>query len=213
MKKTFYLLMAALVACASLHAQDQLSLECSIQKNGKGVLIVRQSFDPSPSFTAYSFDIVLPDGFSLDTDKKGKYLLQLGDCHHPSHNTTINHVEKEDVYAVACISMESEPLDEVPGVLMTLPITTTQPLSENVSYHFGLKNVRASDILGTSYKLNNVGQDVSVGTDGIDSATRKNPNAPSGIYSINGIKINDESNITNKTPKGVYIVNGKKVTR
>ena len=173
--------------------------------------MVKHDFEPSHTFTAYSFDIALPEGVTLDKDAHGKIMMTLGECHQPSHKAVANHVEEENVYAFACVSLESDPLTSNSGVLMTLPFEMSLPMTNGSCFKVGLRNARASDILGNSFKMDNAELEILF-TDDVESAAQ-GTQATSDVYGLSGVKYTEDILDGNNPKKKVYIVNGKKIVK
>lgn len=211
MKKIYLTLVLAMAFCLSSFPQCELSLDCSLQQNGKGVVMVKHDFAPNHTFTAYSFDIALPEGVTLDEDANGKISLTLGECHQSSHKAVANYVKKENVYAFACVSLESEPLTSNTGVLMALPFEMAQPITDGTCFKVELRNARASDILGTSFKMDNAELEILF-TDDVESAAQ-GMQAPLDVYGLGGVKYPKDILDRNNPKKKVYIVNGKKIVK
>lgn len=123
--KTLLTTIAVLFASCLAQAQNPLSVaDITIPQNGQSELTIRYEFPAEGLYTGYSLSITLPEGISLVQNDKGKYVYTLGECHEDTHQMTANYDERDGKYKFGCLSLESDPLTGMSGVLLTLPVTT-----------------------------------------------------------------------------------------
>jgi len=123
--KTLLTTIAVLFASCLAQAQNPLSVaDITIPQNGQSELTIRYEFPTEGLYTGYSLSITLPEGISLVQNDKGKYVYTLGECHEDTHQMTANYDESDGKYKFGCLSLESDPLTGMSGVLLTLPVTT-----------------------------------------------------------------------------------------
>ena len=204
-------MLSALCLSLSATAQNIFTPVCHLQEDGEGTLVVEYKLDEGQQITAYSFEIVLPEGLCLAKDQRGNFKHKLGACHHKSHSAVVNYVEKEDMYAIACLSLKSAPLTGSSGELLTLYLQTTRPIGPDEQINVVLRTVTTSDLRGKSGTLDGTTTTIPIGIDGIRQATSTPNGVHCGAFNINGTKIDEPSTMEN-LPHGVYIVNGKKMT-
>ena len=164
MCKKIYLILLAVSMTLTASPQSRFLVDdVTIPPEKQGEIVVKYQFDAEDSYTAYSFDLVLPDGISLAKDANGAFLFSLGDCHE-DHGITINYVEEEKLYAIACLSLHSTPLQGLSGVLLTLYAEASNLPEEQETKMGKISNVKLFHLDGvTKYRLEEDAFDVTYG--------------------------------------------------
>lgn len=136
-----------------------------ISATNEGKVGMKISLKNSASTTAYSFDLVLPNGVSLMTDEDGKYVYTLTNRHN-DHIVTIQKRALTDTYSITVISPQSEELKDNDGTIMTLWLQTT----ENVpSEEYVVKICNSNYSLPSGYAIVAMPETVSIlNVDGSD---------------------------------------------
>ena len=100
---------------------------------------------------AYQFDLKLPEGVTLKTDDNGDYICRLSD-RHDGHTASVNYDQQYGMYHVVVSSMQSKPLSDNDGIILTLGID----VADNVNvgdYSFYIKNPKYSIALGSTVNM------------------------------------------------------------
>jgi len=81
------------------------------------------------TFTAYQFDLVLPEGIALATDENGKYLVSKSDRY--SDNTQQVKVEKHDnnTYRIMSFSMQNGIINGNDGIILTITLKADEEIT------------------------------------------------------------------------------------
>ena len=96
----------------------------------------------SQDIAAYSFDLVLPEGVTLEKNVKGKYIYTLDEDRHDDHSGTIN--EKDgNVYSVAVLSVSGGEMYGNDGAVITLSMALDESMEEGM-YPIVINNARYS---------------------------------------------------------------------
>ncbi len=104
----------------------------------------------SQAATAYNFDLVLPDGLTVATDDKGKYIDALSD-RHEDHTRTFNN-KGNNTYSFATLSGNSEPLTGNDGAIRLVALHVGENVAEG-EYAIWIKNASYSKPDGTLITL------------------------------------------------------------
>ena len=103
----------------------------------------------SQTATAYNFDLVLPNGLTVATDDKGKYIDALSD-RHEDHTRTFN--KGNNTYSFATLSGNSEPLTGNDGAIRLVVLHVGENVAEG-EYAIWIKNASYSKPDGTLITL------------------------------------------------------------
>ena len=109
--------------------------------------------------TAYVFDLVLPEGITVATNDKGKYIDELSD-RHDDHTRTINY-KGENIYSLSTLSGNSEELTGNDGAIRLVTIAVSDNMAEG-NYAIDIKNASYSKPDGTLVSLPDVRAVVTV---------------------------------------------------
>lgn len=109
--------------------------------------------------TAYVFDLVLPEGITVATNDKGKYIDELSD-RHDDHTRTINY-KGENTYSLSTLSGNSEELTGNDGAIRLVTIAVSDNMAEG-NYAIDIKNASYSKPDGTLVSLPDVRAVVTV---------------------------------------------------
>lgn len=141
-----------LITVSSAFAQkNSLSVESPVlvPQGGVGSLAINFEFAEENKFAGYSFDIALPEGFTLKADD-----YTAGECH-VDHSFTINYKEEEGVWSVGCLSLKSELLKGTNGMLIAIPIQVTSEVSIGSKYPAKVQNINFGTKGGTLVPFEN----------------------------------------------------------
>ena len=97
--------------------------------------------------SAYSFDLLLPEGFSLVKDGDD-YYYELSNRHN-GHSATVNYNETAGVYSFAVLSLQSEEIKDNDGAIWTLKLHFADETAAG-SYAVKIQNAKYSLISGSS---------------------------------------------------------------
>ena len=97
--------------------------------------------------SAYSFDLMLPEGFSIETDGSNGFDSQVTlSSRHNGHAVTTN-AKGNNIYSVSVLSLSSKALKDNDGAIMTIRLKAADELSEG-EYEIAIKNARYSLLSG-----------------------------------------------------------------
>jgi hypothetical protein len=96
---------------------------------------------------AYSFDLVLPEGVSIETDNDGEYLYELSDRHN-GHMSTLNYIGS-NTYSFAILSLQSKEVKGSDGTICTFKLKVADKVKGG-KYAVAIKNAKYSLTSGAS---------------------------------------------------------------
>lgn len=164
MKKTIFAMAALFLTIGHVLAQTPLSVEnATIPQNGEGELVVNFQFDTEGVYTAYTFDLDLPEGISFATNSGGKYIYTKGDCHSDSHSFTLGYNTDRKAWAVGCLSVSSDPLAGTSGMLMSITVKTDDTYAPGTELRGTMKMINFSTVLGQSVDFEDVPFTITIG--------------------------------------------------
>ena len=91
------------------------------------------------TFTAYQFDLVLPQGFSLEKDENDKFVLTKGNRYPSNRSITIT-PHDGNMYRFVSVSMKNDVITGNSGALMTVSLVANENL-EKKNYTAEIQNV------------------------------------------------------------------------
>lgn len=109
--------------------------------------------------TAYVFDLVLPEGITVATNDKGKYLDELS-SRHDDHTRTINY-KGNNTYSLSALSGNSQELTGNDGAIRIVTLQVDDDMTENV-YAVEIKNASYSKSDGSLVSLPDTRSSISV---------------------------------------------------
>jgi hypothetical protein len=95
---------------------------------------------------AYSFDLLLPEGFSLVKDGDD-YYYELSNRHN-GHSASVNYNEKAGVYSFAVLSLQSKEIRNNDGAIWTVKLHSADEMAAG-SYAVKIQNAKYSLINGS----------------------------------------------------------------
>ena len=110
-----------------------------------GVATLNISLKNSQAATAYSFDLILPEGVTLAKDNNNGYIKSLSNRHN-DQSATIN-MASEQVYKMVVVSLQSNEISGNDGVVLTLKLNLDDNLDYG-DYAVGIKNAIYSVLSG-----------------------------------------------------------------
>ena len=120
---------------------NAIYIEPFTARAGDGVQI-EVKLKNSQDIAAYSFDLVLPEGVTLEKNVKGKFVYTLDEDRHDDHSGTIN--EKDgNVYSVAVLSVSGGEMYGNDGTVITLSMALDESMEEGM-YPIVINNARYS---------------------------------------------------------------------
>lgn len=94
--------------------------------------------DPTESFTAFQCDLYLPEGVSVDKDKRGRYAFSFNEERtDASYHTLSGSQQADGAVRMLCYSTDSEVFLGADGALVYIPLTADASLKEGV-YEFSI---------------------------------------------------------------------------
>lgn len=96
--------------------------------------------DPTESFTAFQCDLYLPEGISINKNKRGKYDLSFNEERTDADFHTLSGSQQSDgSVRILCYSTDSEVFLGTDGALINIPLTADVSLESGV-YEFSIAN-------------------------------------------------------------------------
>jgi hypothetical protein len=197
--KKFYMTMVAMLCGVAASAQNTLVVSDFKVDPGttKTELAVGMN-NSDDNITAISFVLDLPEGVTLEKNKKGKYFATLNDDRIDDHQVAFTDATGGR-QMISVYSLNVEPFYENEGTIVTLPLE----IAGDAQYTIKLVNISIANTDGVSVAASEEAECVlTVGDTGINSINAADSKAP--VYNLAGQRVS-------KAQKGVYIQNGKKV--
>lgn len=97
------------------------------------------NMDNEEEYTAYQFDLVLPQGFSLEKDENDKFVLTKGNRYPSNRSITIT-PHDGNIYRFVSVSMKNDVITGNSGALMTVSLVADENL-EKKTYTAEIQNV------------------------------------------------------------------------
>ena len=91
---------------------------------------------------AYSFDLILPEGVTLEKNAKGKIILTLDEDRHDDHSGTINEMEG-NIYSIAVLSVSGGEISRNDGTAITFQAVMAESMEEG-EYPIRIQTARYS---------------------------------------------------------------------
>lgn len=92
------------------------------------------------TFTAYQFDLVLPNGITLAKDEKGKYIVTLSNRHSDNtHQVTIDDIG-DNTFRFVCVSLNTSVINGNDGTILTVSLKADGDIAEG-ELNATIKNV------------------------------------------------------------------------
>jgi len=202
MKKIFFAAVALLMSAGAM-AQGTVKFfidDFSIAQGEKKTISVNLT-NPDNKFTGFQFNLTLPEGITVDLNKKGKPNVSLNEDR--IEDQTVSSSLNNGVYTVLSFSMTSSDLYDTEGALVYLPVTAAADAAKG-SAEGSLTNVKLSPKSGTSVTFDKVPFKVTIGDATAIEYVKAGADVNAPAYNLAGQKVN-------KNYKGVVIQNGKKI--
>lgn len=164
MKKIICLTLLILAMAGPATAQNVFTVaDTSIPSNEQGEIIINFQFENEGEMCAYQFDLLLPEGVSLVPNGK-RYKYEKGDCYNAMHSFTINYLEEERIYRVACVSLnDTYPFVGTSGMLLKLFIQTEESVNVGTDMNASLTNIKLSTMRGSKVNIPDVDFKITIG--------------------------------------------------
>lgn len=214
MKKVIFSTMVMLTMVCTAMAQNALMVSNVEMSQGKMAdLTVNIQLDEPGTYTAASFNIELPTGFTFgfDVDSQGqekpdKMLFMKGDCLN-GHAVAPNFCD--GMARVVVFSVQSKAFKGDSGSLLSLKVKAPANLEAGTTYTGTIKDILLVDDNGAKQKLAPQVFTITSETTGIRSMRDDGAYENGAVYMLDGQLVGKDVDL-NKLPKGVYIINGKK---
>ena len=207
MRKVMFSTMVLLTMVGSAMAQNALMVHDVEMSQGKMAdLTVNIQLDDSGTYTAASFNIELPAGFTFGCEKTGDMLFMKGDCLN-GHAVAPNFCD--GMARVVVFSAQSKAFKGDSGSLLSLKVKTPANLKAGTAYTGTIKDILLVDGRGVKQKLAPQTFTITSETTGIRSMRDDGAYENGAVYMLDGQFVGKDVDL-NKLPKGVYIINGKK---
>lgn len=118
----------------------------SAQSGSEATLTIR--LKNAQAATAYSFDLQLPEGFSIVKDNNGDYQYTLSNRHN-GHAETLNYQAGTGVYSFAVLSLQTKQINGNEGAIWTIKLKVADNVA-NGSYAVKISNAKYSLSSGSS---------------------------------------------------------------
>lgn len=163
--------------------------------------------NPDVRFSAFQFDLVLPEGISIDKSENGNLLASLNNERIDDHTLSVSDLGS-NTYRFLSFSMTSADFKDQEGPLIYLTIKVDADESNNTKTA-SIKN----QVFTTADGDQIYNEDFNFSIIVKDGAGIIKPNTESKTYDIfdlNGRKIKSKVKTTEGLSKGIYIINKKK---
>ncbi len=139
----------------AISTDEQLSVSEATTAPGKTVSVDILLENKTTDLTAYQFDLVLPTGFTLATDSKGKYQVTKTERYEDdSQNLSVSKTD-DNIYKVLSFSMSNSVIEGNAGAILNVLLQTEADLEAGV-YEGKIENVIFTKVDGTQLKLSDV---------------------------------------------------------
>lgn len=109
-------------------------------KGGDGTLTI--CLKNAQATNAYSFDLILPEGVTLEKDGDGEYVYTLSNRHN-GHSATVNYLEVTGVYSFDVLSLSSKEVKNNDGAILTLKLNVADDVAVG-DYAVKIQNAKYS---------------------------------------------------------------------
>ena len=155
----FFVIMVMLLMIGTMNADNlsvpNLSLAASESK-GLDIELV----NPTKLYTAFQFDMVLPEGVSIAKDSNSKYYVTLSSRKSGSHTITVDLV-KGNTYRLISYSGSNETFGGNSGTLLTVPLVAATDINDGVKIA-SITNQIFTDPDGIQSKWSNVNFNITL---------------------------------------------------
>lgn len=204
------LLMGMLLTMVSgLHAvetTDVLKVADVELKAGEQKKIAIELVNPEHKYTAFQFDLKLPEGISIATNNKGKLVASLDEERMDDHVFSVAYVEDAKVYRFVSYSMSAADFYESQGALVWITLKAADDIASG-SLQATLTSIQFTTSDNTQYDLSESYFNIT-STSGINEISAEKP---ATVYDLKGNQIRKNATSVEGLAKGVYIINNKKV--
>ena len=208
MKHFKFLLLTVLLTLAGRTYADNLTVANVEMKPGESKNVAISLENPTKKYTAFQFDLELPEGVTVELKNNGKPKISLNEDRIDDHTLTVQDLGS-GTYRLLCFSMSNAELYGTSGTLITM----TLHAADNVSAGAKTGNIKSqvfTETSGTQVKWDDFSFTVTItpNSTGIIEISAENP---VDVYNIQGDKVRSKATTLSDLPQGVYIVNGRKV--
>lgn len=122
MKQSIITIALALLAFSgSVKANEIKGADLSAEQGTDAVITINYAFD-ADNYTAFQFDLLLPEGIETIKDNRGRPTYVLGDCISDGFTMNASHISSSGADRFVCFSMDKYPIEDLSGVLLQIPI-------------------------------------------------------------------------------------------
>ena len=169
--KILFTMIALLTLVGKAHA-DNLSVSSVTMKPGETKLLEISLINPDRQYTAFQFDLQLPEGISIAKNDKGKFVASLDDERKDDHSFAVS-AQEGNTYRFLAYSMSNAVFTGTGGVLVNISISSDQALEEGVKVA-NLKAQVFTDAAGNQYNLDNLSFNITIATPQVPMITADN---------------------------------------
>ena len=114
--------------------------------------------------TAYQFDLILPTGFTLATNDKGKYQVSKGDRYEDSSQTlNVSKVESStNTYRIVCFSLSNDMINGTSGAILHAVLSVDKNIVDG-TFEGKISNIVFTKTDGKQLKLNDAKFNIVIG--------------------------------------------------
>ena len=133
---------------------DYLSADALKMRSGETATIDILLNNEIADYTAYQFDLTLPEGFSIAKNKKDKWDVTKGERYEDdTQQLTVNFQDAStNTYRILCFSMSNGVIEDTEGCILKVAVKAGEDLEES-DYFAKIKNVTFTCVDGTGYIL------------------------------------------------------------
>lgn len=133
---------------------DYLSADALKMRSGETANIDILLNNEIADYTAYQFDLTLPEGFSIAKNKKDKWDVTKGERYEDdTQQLTVNFQDAStNTYRILCFSMSNGVIEDTEGCILKVAVKAGEDLEES-DFFAKIKNVTFTCVDGTGYVL------------------------------------------------------------
>ena len=164
-------ILAVLLTMVGRTIADNLTVEAVTMNAGETKQVDILLINPTHQYSAFQFDLVLPEGISIAKNDKGKLMATLDEDRKDDH--TLNISDRGDgVYRLMTFSMSNAQFSGTEGALVHITLQADSDIGED-SQTAAIQSQVFTEVSGTQYKWEDV--TFSIGAGGGDSPEVPDP--------------------------------------
>ena len=203
MKTNKLFLLALLLLFVTNSFADNLVVPNISLQAGETKMLDIELVNPDKQYTAFQFDLVLPEGVSVGKNTKGKYYATLDEDRKDDHTITVSLVEG-NTFRFLAYSNTSAPFYEISGTIVSIPLTAAANASSG-ELTASLKDIILTAADASELKPSKI--DFTISVQGLPTVTADNKSREYGddnpelTYTVSGGTISETLTLTTTATK------------